>query len=117
MRNSVNKDKKCYPFISIICSNKFAPTQNIFITFVCINFITNCYTMSHAQQYMVNVHHKGNVISSDEVCLIFENTESCRFTISRRSPFQHFKERIQMKLQARFVSQISYRNVVNFGNN
>lgn len=113
----VKNDKKNYPFINFICSWNFTPTQNIFLTFVCINFITNCYIMSHIQKYMINVHHKGNVIAFDEMGLIFENTEICHFTISRRSSFQHLKERIKMKLWEGSTSQITYRNSIHFGNN
>lgn len=60
--------------------------------------------MYHTQQDMVNAHHKGNILKFHEVGLMFENTENFRFTISRRSSFQHLKERIEMKLQSGSVS-------------
>ncbi|CAK8567288.1 unnamed protein product [Lathyrus sativus] len=73
--------------------------------------------MSHIQKYVINAHHNGNVIVSDEVDLIFENIEISHFSINRRSSFQHFKESLEMKVQAGPGSQIIYRSVVHFGNN
>ncbi|CAK8574982.1 unnamed protein product [Lathyrus sativus] len=73
--------------------------------------------MSSAQQYIVNAHFNGSVVVSDEVGLIFENTDVIRFAVNRRSSFQHFKERVQMKLQAGSVLQMTYKNAVCFGDN
>lgn len=49
--------------------------------------------------------------------MIFENIIIYRFTINRKSNFQHLKGRIWMKLQSGTVSQIIYRNAVDFENN
>ncbi|CAK8564722.1 unnamed protein product [Lathyrus sativus] len=73
--------------------------------------------MSSAQQHIVNAHFNGSVVVSDEVGLIFENTDVIRFAVNRRSSFQHFKERVQMKLQAGSVSQMMYKNAVRFSDN
>ncbi|CAK8534244.1 unnamed protein product [Lathyrus sativus] len=73
--------------------------------------------MSIIPKYIVNAHYNGSVIVSDEVGLIFENTDISRFSVNRRSSFQHFKDRLEMKVQAGSATQITYRNVVHFGNN
>ncbi|CAK8540821.1 unnamed protein product [Lathyrus sativus] len=71
--------------------------------------------MSTSQQYIVNAHFNGSVVVSDEVSLIFENTDVTRFSVNKRSSFQHFKDMVQMKVQVGSVSQITYKNVVHFG--
>ncbi|CAK8543337.1 unnamed protein product [Lathyrus sativus] len=71
--------------------------------------------MSTSQQYIVNAHYNGSVVVSDEVGLIYENTDVTRFSVNKRSSFQHFKDRIKMKVQAGSVTQITYKNVVHFG--
>lgn len=65
----------------------------------------------------MHAHHKGNFHTSEEIDIWFENTEICRFKLSRKDTFEYLKERIQTKLQYGTVSQILYRNVVHFGNN
>ncbi|CAK8541198.1 unnamed protein product [Lathyrus sativus] len=71
--------------------------------------------MSTIQQYIVNAHYNGSVVVSDEVGLIFGNTDVSRFSVNKRSSFQHFKDRVKMKMQAESVTQITYRNDVHFG--
>ncbi|CAK8576540.1 unnamed protein product [Lathyrus sativus] len=73
--------------------------------------------MSNIPKYIVNAHYNESVIVSDEVSLIFENTDISRFSINRRTSFQHFKERVEMKVQAGSLTHITYRNAVHFRNN
>ncbi|CAK8565000.1 unnamed protein product [Lathyrus sativus] len=72
--------------------------------------------MSNSQQYIVNAHYNGNVVVSDEVGLIFENTDVTRFSVNKISSFRHFKDRVHMKVQAGSVTNITYKNIVYFGN-
>ncbi|CAK8537349.1 unnamed protein product [Lathyrus sativus] len=71
--------------------------------------------MPTSQQYIVDAHFNGSIVVSDEVGLIFEITDVTRFSVNKRSSFQHFKDRVQMKVQVGPVSQITYKNVVHFG--
>ncbi|CAI8588941.1 unnamed protein product [Vicia faba] len=49
--------------------------------------------------------------------IIFKNTDICRFKLSRNAKFEYLRERIQTRMRSGAVSQIIYRNAVNFSVN
>ncbi|CAI8604150.1 unnamed protein product [Vicia faba] len=73
--------------------------------------------MSQIPQYIVDAHYSGEILISDEMGIIFENIDIRQFKLSRNAKFEYLRERIQTRMQSGAVSQIIYRNAINFGVN
>ncbi|CAK8533554.1 unnamed protein product [Lathyrus sativus] len=72
--------------------------------------------MSRTTNYIIHDHFNGYTYFSESSGFGFQNTGVTRLTMSRKSKFLHFKERIESKILSGPISQIIYRSLVFFEN-
>lgn len=68
--------------------------------------------MSARSNYIVNAHINGDTYVYDISGFGFRHTDVTQFTVSKKSSFLHFKERIESKIMSGPVSQIIYKNPI-----
>ncbi|CAK8530304.1 unnamed protein product [Lathyrus sativus] len=73
--------------------------------------------MPRTTNYIVHAHSNGETYISEDSGFGFQNTDVTRLTMSRKSNFLHFKERIESKILSGPISQFFYRSPVFFDNN
>lgn len=66
--------------------------------------------------YTINAHTNGVTFYCEKSGFNFCDTDVTRFKINRKSNFEHFKDRVEAKLQSGRVHQIIYRNLIIFDN-
>ena len=54
--------------------------------------------MSQTPQYVVDAHYNGEILVFDDMGIIFENIDICRFKLSRNAKFEYLRERIQTRM-------------------
>ncbi|CAK8577465.1 unnamed protein product [Lathyrus sativus] len=73
--------------------------------------------MSRTTNYIVHARFNGDTYISENSGFGFQNTDVIRLTMSRKSIFLHFKERIESEILSGPITQIIYRSPVFFDNN